>query len=47
MNHRKLLMNALLNSKYDFDFWMPDSGYFAMVDISRVNVEDKYYYSDK
>jgi hypothetical protein len=34
MKNRKILIDQLLNSKYNFKLWIPKGGYFVMTDIS-------------
>lgn len=41
-NHRNILLEELINCKYDFDLWIPKGGYFIMADISRIKVLPKY-----
>lgn len=41
-NNRNLLLDELINCKYDFDLWIPKGGYFVVADISRIQVMDKY-----
>lgn len=43
INHRNILVRELLNSKFDFDLWIPQGGYFILCDISKVNVLEKYF----
>jgi len=41
-NHRNLLIKELLSTPYDFTLWIPKGGYFVLVDISKVDVLEKY-----
>ena len=34
IKNRKLLIDQLLNSRYEFNLWIPKGGYFIMTDIS-------------
>ena len=43
---RDLLVKELLNSKFDFDLWIPEGGHFIVVDISRIEVMPKYLYDE-
>lgn len=43
IKHRDILVRELLNSKFDFDLWIPRGGYFVMCDISKVEVMEKYF----
>jgi aspartate/methionine/tyrosine aminotransferase len=45
--HRDILLEELINCKYDFDLWIPKGGYFVLADISRVNVMEKYMKDDE
>jgi len=36
--HRNILLQELIDCKYDFDLWIPKGGYFVIADISRVQV---------
>lgn len=40
--NRDILINELINSKFDFDIWVPKGGYFVIVDISRAEIMEKY-----
>lgn len=40
--HRNLLLQQLVQCKYDIDLWVPKGGYFILADISRVKVQEKY-----
>ena len=40
--NRNLLLEELIQSKFDFDLWIPKGGYFIMADITRVKVDEKY-----
>ena len=33
---RDILIKELLNSKFDFDLWIPEGGHFIVVDISKI-----------
>ena len=46
IHNRDLLIRQLLNSKYQFDLWVPKGGYFVICDISKVEVMEKYYTDD-
>jgi hypothetical protein len=35
-------LEELIQSKFDFDLWIPKGGYFIMADITRVKVDEKY-----
>lgn len=35
---RNILIDQLLNSRYDFKMWIPKGGYFVMTDISKIEV---------
>ncbi len=39
---RNVLLQKLIESKYDFDLWIPKGGYFVLADISRIEVNPKY-----
>lgn len=39
---RDILVKELLDSPFDIDLWIPKGGYFVLVDISRVEVMEKY-----
>ncbi len=39
---RNLLLTKLINSRFDFDLWAPSGGNFIIVDISRVEIKEKY-----
>jgi len=41
-NLRNLLIKELLSIPYDISLWIPKGGYFVLVDISRVQVMEKY-----
>ena len=43
MKNRKILIDQLLDSRYDFKLWIPKGGYFIMADISSIEVQQKYY----
>jgi kynurenine--oxoglutarate transaminase/cysteine-S-conjugate beta-lyase/glutamine--phenylpyruvate transaminase/kynurenine aminotransferase len=36
------LIDQLLASRYNFHIWIPESGYFVLTDISKIDIEDKY-----
>jgi hypothetical protein len=38
MKNRKILIDQLLDSRYDFKLWIPKGGYFIMADISSIEV---------
>ena len=40
---RRLLLQQLINSKYDFNLWVPSAGFFVLADISSLEVDEKYY----
>lgn len=40
--NRNILLEKLMNCKFDFDLWVPKGGYFVLADISRVPVKEKY-----
>ena len=42
-NRDVLIQELLLKCKFDMDFWVPKGGYFIMADISRVEVDEKYF----
>ena len=42
IKNRNLLIDALLECKYDFSLWIPKGGFFIMADISKVKVDPKY-----
>jgi hypothetical protein len=39
---RDVLLEELINCKYDFDLWIPKGGNFVLADISRIEVMEKY-----
>lgn len=41
-HNRNVLLEQLLNCKYDLELWIPKGGYFIITDISRVKVDEKY-----
>jgi len=45
--HRDLLINQLAASKIPFNIWVPEGGFFVIVDISNVNVDPKYFIDEK
>lgn len=38
VRRRKLLLQQLINSKYEFNLWVPNAGFFVLADISSVEV---------
>ena len=40
--NRDILLDVLINSKFDFDLWIPKGGYFIMADISKCKIDEKY-----
>ena len=40
--NRDLLLSELIESKFDFDLWIPKGGYFIIADITRCNISEKY-----
>lgn len=42
VKNRDILIEELISSKFDIDFWIPKGGSFILVDISRVKVDEKY-----
>lgn len=40
---RDRLIHGLLNSKYKFNLWVPEGGYFIIADISNIEVPEKHY----
>lgn len=47
IHNRKILIDQLLNSRYDLKMWIPKGGYFIMTDISSVNVKESYLIDEK
>lgn len=47
IKNRNLLIDVLLESKYDFKLWVPKGGFFIMADISNVEVNPKYLVDEK
>ena len=43
---RDLLIKELLKSSFNFELWIPKGGYFVIVDISKVEVMEKYLYDE-
>ena len=41
-NLRDFLIKELLKAPYDFSLWIPKGGYFVLVDITKVEVMEKY-----
>lgn len=35
MSLRNVLIDQLIASKYDYNLWIPESGYFILTDISK------------
>ena len=42
-HHRKELLKVLSESKYNFKIAIPKSGYFILVDISEIEINEKYF----
>jgi aspartate/methionine/tyrosine aminotransferase len=47
IRHRSLLIDQLINSRFDLKMWIPKGGYFIMTDISSVQVKESYMVDDK
>lgn len=43
---RRLLLQQLINSKYDFNLWVPSAGFFVLADISAIDIDEKHYSSE-
>ena len=43
---RRLLLQQLINSKYEFNMWVPSAGFFVLADISSINIEEKFYHHE-
>jgi hypothetical protein len=43
---RNLLVKQLLNSNFDFDLWVPKGSHFIIVDISHIEVKEKYKFDE-
>lgn len=41
---RNRLLKSLTNSKYDFKYWTPESGYFVLSDFGNIPFDEKYYF---
>ena len=47
IKNRNLLIDSLLDCKYDFNLWVPKGGFFIMADISRIDMDSKYLTDEK
>ena len=45
--NRNLLLEELVQPKFDIDLWIPKGGYFVIADISRVKVDEKYFVDEQ
>jgi hypothetical protein len=36
-------LKSVVESDLDIDVWIPQSGYFLLIDISRVKLQEKYF----
>ena len=45
-NNRNTLIKKLATCPFDFDLWIPKGGYFAIADIGRCSVDEKYAIDD-
>lgn len=36
---RRALLKVLYESKYDFNMWVPQAGYFVIVDVTKIDVD--------
>ena len=44
--NRDILLDQLIECKYDFDLWIPKGGYFIIADIQKIPVSEKYLYDE-
>jgi kynurenine--oxoglutarate transaminase/cysteine-S-conjugate beta-lyase/glutamine--phenylpyruvate transaminase/kynurenine aminotransferase len=35
-----MLLKGLVDSKLDFNYWVPEGGYFVLTDISKIPIPD-------
>jgi aspartate/methionine/tyrosine aminotransferase len=47
IHNRSILIDQLLNSRFDLRMWIPKGGYFIMTDISKIPVQEKYMIDEK
>ena len=47
IHNRGLLIDQLLNSRFDLKMWIPKGGYFIMADICSVPVKEIYLVDEK
>jgi aspartate/methionine/tyrosine aminotransferase len=47
IKHRNILIDQLINSRFDLKIWIPKGGYFIMTDISKLTVDEKYFIDEK
>lgn len=38
-----MLLKGLVESRLNFNYWVPEGGYFLVTDISNIEIPDKYF----
>lgn len=47
IHHRRLLIDQLANSRFNFKMWIPKGGYFIMTDISSIEVKESHFMDEE